>query len=272
MPVAPLTEAPRVPPPGPVAAAAPHPSAPSPKRQVDVALFRNLPGSQAPMVSAQADKTLGELDLFAKLLSKLEGRAPWLDKGIGGLRLGTRVSGPALWGVSSFLQWRMMGRVWQDPTLTTRSKLALTTGAVCNTVGAVFAGIAALPARIGGVLRINAFTANKVAGVAGGIGGVFFNTINFIETMRNPDAKPAERCFAKIGFGIAALGFVAGTAALVLSLPAAAGLAARLPALLPLATKVANVLGIAGFGAFLGQWLLGKNRWVNERLAGTPLG
>lgn len=242
--------------------------APVPERRVNVALFRNLPGSTAPVVSAATDKTLGSMDVLANLLSKLEGRAPLLDKLVHGFRGVTRLAGPGLWGVSSILQWRMIGQTWQDPTLARGSKIALTAGTVANTVGALAAAVSALPARFVGLLRINPISANKVAGLAGGVGGTIFNTINFIETMRNPASKPGERLFAQLGFGLAVAGFVCAAVALATSLPALAPVLAKAPAVLPIATKAANWLGMAGLGAWLGQLLLGKNDWFNARLQG----
>ena len=93
-----------------------------------------------------------------------------------------------------------------------------------------------------------------------------------IETVRNPDAKPAERCFAKLGFALGIVGFAFGTAAMLVSMPAFAGVALKLPGLLPLATKVANLMGISGMLAWGGQLFLGKNAWLNARLSGTLLG
>lgn len=259
------------------AAQAPAPQAPGtpPRRQVDVAMFRNLPLAGTPLVSAADDKTLGTVDPAANILSKLETRGPFLAKLAHGVRFLTRVAGPTMWGVSLVLNVDRLAKALHDPTIATGSKVALTAGTVASGVGFVAAAICALPLKAAGFLglgKAGLLTANKVSSLFGGIGGTIFGTINMIETLRKPDAKPAERFFAKAGFAFGVAGFVFGTVALTASLPWAAPLLAKVPALLPIATKAASVLGIAGLGVWIGQLALGKNKWLGDKLAGTVLG
>lgn len=247
----------------------------APGRMVDVALFRNLPGAGTPLVSAADDKTLGSMDPIAAGLSKLETKGPMAAKVVAGARLATRVVGPIMWGASVVFNVKLLAKAIKDPTISAGSKAALIAGTVTNAVGAVCSAVCALPVKAAamvGLGKTGLMTANKLAGLFGGIGGTIFNTINMVETLRKPGAKPAERFFAKAGFALGVLGFVASTVALTASLPWMAGVVARMPALLPVATKAANWLGIAGLAVFIGQVTLGKNQWLGKVLKGTPLG
>lgn len=248
--------------------------APAPGR-VDVALFRNLPGAGTPLVSASDDKTLGSMDPIASALSKLETKGPVMAKVANGARLMTRVAGPTMWGVSMFFNAKLLIQALKDDSITMGSKIALTAGTVANGIGFVCSAICALPLKLAGFLglgKAGLLTANKLSGLFGGIGGTIFGTINMIETLRKPDGKPAERFFAKAGFALGVAGFAFGTIALTASLPWAAPMVAKLPALLPFATKAANILGIAGMGVWIGQMVLGKNKWLGDKLKGTFLG
>ena len=247
----------------------------APVRTVDVAMFRNLPLAGTPLVSAADDKTLGSMDPIASALSKLETKGGVMAKFANGFRFVTRVAGPTMWGVSMFFNVKLLWKALEDPTITPASKVALAAGTVANGVGFAAAAVCALPLKLAGFLglgKAGLITANKVSGLFGGIGGTIFNTINMIETLRKPDAKPGERFFAKAGFALGVAGFVFGTIALTASLPWAAPLLAKAPALLPFATKAANVLGIAGMAVWIGQLVLGKNQWLGEKLRGTVLG
>lgn len=269
----------RVPATGPAKASAPKAdakaAAPMPARAVDVAMFRNLPLAGTPLVSAADDATLGSMDPIASALSKLETKGPVMAKFAHGFRFMTRVAGPSMWGVSMFFNVKLLARALKDPTITPASKAALVAGTVANGVGFAAAAVCALPTKLAGLFglgKAGLLTANKLSGLFGGIGGTIFNTINMIETLRKKDAKPAERFFAKAGFALGVAGFVFGTIALTASLPWAAPLLAKAPALLPFATKAANYLGLAGMGVWIGQLALGKNKWLGEKLAGTFLG
>jgi hypothetical protein len=268
-------------------AASPKPPAAKPKgadapaqgamapRRVDVALFRNLPLAGTPLVSAADDKTLGSMDPIASALSKLETKGPVFAKVANGARLLTRVAGPTMWGVSMFFNAKLLFRALKDPSITPGSKVALAAGTVANGVGFVAAAVCALPLKVAsifGLSKAGLLTSNKISGLFGGIGGTIFNTINMIETLRKPDAKPAERFFAKAGFALGVAGFLFGTVALTASLPWMAPVLAKLPSLLPFATKAANVLGIAGMGVWIGQMVFGKNKWLGDKLKGTVLG
>jgi hypothetical protein len=113
---------------------------------------------------------------------------------------------------------------------------------------------------------------NKVAGIVGGVGGNIFTVINLIETLRNKDAKPAERFFAKLGFFLGMTGFIFGTLAMMASMPWMAAVITKVPWLLPAATKIGNTVGIVGLFAWLGQLFMGKNVWLNNHLKGTVIG
>ena len=248
--------------------------APAPSR-VDVAMFRNLPLAGTPLVSAADDKTLGSMDPLASALSKLETKGPTMAKVANGARFLTRVAGPTMWGVSMFFNAKLLVQALKDPSITLGSKIALAAGTAANGVGFVCAAVCALPLKLASFLglgKAGLLTANKLSGLFGGIGGTIFGTINMIETLRKKDAKPAERFFAKAGFALGVAGFVFGTIALTASLPWMAPVLAKVPALLPFATKAANVLGLAGMGVWIGQMVLGKNRWLGDRLKGTVLG
>ena len=247
----------------------------APVRGVDVAMFRNLPGAGTPLVSASQDKTLGSMDPAAMALSKLETKGPVAAKLANAARFGTRVVGPTMWGVSVFFNVKLLFQALRDDTITLGSKVSLAVGTACNAIGFGAAAIAALPVKLlarVGAAPTAALTANKIAGLFGGIGGMIFNVINMIETMRDPEAKPAARFFAKLGFALGLAGFVFGTVALAASLPWMAPVIAKLPALLPIATKAANWLGLAGMAVWIGQMVLGKNGWLSERVKGTVLG
>lgn len=246
-----------------------------PVRSVDVAMFRNLPLAGTPLVSAADDKTLGSMDPVASALSKLETKGPGMAKIAHGARFVTRVAGPTMWGVSMFFNVKLLLQALKDPTITTGSKVALAAGTIANGIGFVAATVCALPLKFAGFLGLSKgglLTANKLSGLFGGIGGTIFGAINMIETMRKPDAKPAERFFAKAGFALGVAGFIFGTVALTASLPWMAPVLAKAPALLPFATKAANLLGIAGMGVWIGQMVFGKNKWLGDKLKGTVLG
>lgn len=256
----------------PVAAVRSNAAAAAPKRDVDVALFRNLPLAGAPTVSAADDPTLVNMDPLNKVLSKLETRGKAFATGVKGYRVATDVVGPAAWGLSAFFNIRLLARALEDPTITPGSKIALTVGTVANTAGAV---LATLSSRfVGPLLKISTagrIVFNKLANIVGGVGGNIFNVINLIETLRNPDATPSQRFFAKLGFVVGILGFALGSVAMFSSLPLVAGFAARLPGLLPFATKAANILGIVGIIPAVGQLFLGKNAWLNRHLKGSAI-
>ena len=248
--------------------------APRPTAGVDVAKFRILPGAGAPQVSATVDATLGKTGLLPFILGKVEALGAVGLKVANGARFLTRLIGPIAYGVSAFWNIKLLGQALKDPSLGGGSKAVLAVGTVGATVGAVAATLSALPARLAGFLRLGLpqqILANKASSIAGGIAGIGFAAINLVETLRNPDSKAGERFFAKTGFGIGLLGFVFGTTALVLSTGALGGLATAAPWLLPLASKVATVAGLAGLATWIGQLVLGKNQWLNEKLAGSPL-
>lgn len=249
-------------------AAKPQPApapATKPKRLVDVAQFRIMPGSGAPQVSAEVDATLGSTGLLPFFLTKIEALGNVGLKLANGVRFVTRLVGPALFGFSAVWNAMLLPKALKDPTLGKPSKATLVLGEVGTVLGALTAFAAAIPAKLAGVLRLSGaqqVLANKASGIAGGVAGVGFAAINLVETMHNPDSKPAERLFAKLGFGIGVVGFVAGTAALAISM----GLGA--PAwLLPVASKVATVAGIGGVVTMIGQLCFGKNKQLNEILA-----
>lgn len=245
---------------------APKPAAGTP---VDVAKFRILPLAGAPQVSATVDEALGKTGLFPYLLGKIEALGDLGLRVANGLRFFTRVVGPIAYGFSAFWNIRLLSQALKDDSLNGASKATLAVGTVGATIGAVTAVIAALPARLAGLMRLGMpqqILANKASGVAGGIAGIGFAAINLVETLRNPKAREGEKLFAKAGFGIGLIGFVAGTAALILSTGAAGGAAA----FLPLASKVATVAGLAGLASWIGQLAFGKNAWLHEKLGGKP--
>jgi hypothetical protein len=256
-------------PPPPPPTAAPKAKEPKPHRLVDVAQFRIMPGSGAPQVSAEVDATLGSTGLLPWVLSRIEGLGAVGIKAANGVRFLTRLIGPALFGFSAVWNAILLPKALKDPTLGKPSKAVLVLGEVGTILGAVTAFAAAIPAKLAGVLRLSGarqVLANKASGIAGGVAGIGFAAINLVETMHNPDSKPAERFFAKLGFGVGAVGFVAGTAALAISM----GLGA--PAwLLPVASKVATFAGIGGVVSMIGQLFLGKNKALNEKLKGSVL-
>ncbi|MDB5097212.1 MAG: hypothetical protein JWM80_1633 [Cyanobacteria bacterium RYN_339] len=253
--------------------AAPQPvAAPAPvkkHRLVDVAQFRIMPGAGAPQVSAEVDATLGSTGLLPWILTRVEAIGSVGVKAANGVRFLTRLLGPALFGFSAVWNAMLLPKALKDPTLGKGSKAMLVFGEVGTILGAATALAAALPAKLAGLLRLSSarqVLANKTSGIAGGVAGIGFAAINLVETMHNPDSKPAERFFAKLGFGIGAIGFVAGTAALAISM----GMGA--PAwLLPVASKIATVAGIGGVASMLGQLFMGKNKTLNAKLDGSIL-
>lgn len=250
------------------AAPAPQSAKAAPERAVDVANFRILPLAGAPKVSADVDPTLGKTGVDAFVLNKLEGAGRFGMMAAAGVRLFTRVVGPIFYGWSAIRNVGMLKKAYADPTIDGNSKTVLTLGTIGTAIGAVGATIAALPLQLFGKLGLTLkrqIVANKVSSVAGGIAGVSYATINMVETLRNPNAKPAERAFAKVGFGLGALGFVTGTTALVLSMTGG------LPWLLPVASKIATGAGLLGLGSWVAQMFLGKNEWLNKQLKGTAI-
>lgn len=246
------------------------------KRLVDVADFRLLPLSGAPKVSAKVDPTLGKTGLDAFILNKLEGLGK-IGAGIAkGVYAFTRVSGPVAYWFSTVRNVKLLFKANQDATLDAKSKALLTVGTVGTAIGAVASTVSALPGKLLGMVGIGTkgqINANKVSGIAGGIAGIAYATINMVETLRNPDAKPAERLFSKVGFGLGALGFVFGTTALAISsgFAPAAMLGKALPWLLPVASKIATTTGIAGLLTWISQSVFGKNEWLNGKLKGSSL-
>ncbi len=246
----------------------------APRTEVDVAKFRIMPLAGAPQVSAAVDETLGKTGLLPFILSKVEAFGNLGLKAANGIRFLTRVLGPAAFTFSAFWNFRLLGKALKDPALGGREKATLAIGTVATTLGALTAIVAALPARVAGLLRLGVshqVLANKASGIAGGIAGLGFAAINMVETLRNPRSQAGEKFFAKAGFGIGVIGFVFGTTALLLSMGAGAGVASALPWLLPVASKVATFAGLAGLASWIGQMVLGKNTWLNAKLAGTPL-
>ncbi|MDB5101947.1 MAG: hypothetical protein JWM80_6368 [Cyanobacteria bacterium RYN_339] len=242
-----------------------------PKRIVDVAQFHNLPAAGTPMVSAAEDPTLANLDPVNKIFTKVAERGGVFAKGVAGIRLLTEVLGPVMWGASAFMTTRLFFKSLKDETIALPSKVALGVATVANTAGAGFAFASTRFASRW--LSLGArMTANKIAGILGGIGGNIWGVINLVETLRNKDAKPAERFFAKIGFGIGIIGFVFGTAAMCASMPWMAGITKALPWLLPNATRICNITGFVGMFAWIGQMFLGKNAWLGNKVKGTILG
>lgn len=246
------------------------------KRLVDVADFRLLPLSGAPKVSASVDPTLGKTGLDAFILNKLEGLGK-IGAGIAkGVYVGTRFTGPIAYWFSTVRNVKLLFKANKDATLDVKSKALLTVGTVGTAIGAAAATVSALPGKLLGMVGIGVkgqINANKVSGIAGGIAGIAYATINMVETLRNPDAKPAERLFSKVGFGLGALGFVFGTTALAISsgFGPAAVLGKALPWLLPVASKIATTTGIAGLATWISQSFLGKNEWLNGKLKGSSL-
>lgn len=262
----------------PAVAAKPNASVPQavPGRLVDVAAFRLLPLSGAPKVSAQVDPTLGKTGLDAFILNKLEGLGKFGAMAAKGVYAFTRITGPIAFWWSTIRNTKLLAKAYKDDSLDTKSKALLALGTVGTGIGAVAATVAAAPAKLLGLVGVGVkgqLNANKVSGIAGGIAGIAYATINMVETLRNPEAKPAERFFSKAGFGLGALGFLFGTTALAISsgFGPAAVLGRALPWLLPVASKVATVAGIAGLATWISQTFLGKNEWVNEKLKGSVL-
>lgn len=255
----------------PAAAAAPaQPAKPAAKaeRMVDVANFRNLPLAGAPKVSAAVDPTLGKTGVDAFILNRLEGLGKVGTIAANGVRLFTRVVGPIAYGISAVRNFGLFKKALKDPTIDSKSKWALGFGTVGTAIGAAAAGIAALPLKLFGRFGLTLsrqIKANKVSGMVGGLAGIAYSTVNMVETLRNPDAKPAERAFSKLGFGLGALGFVTGSTAMILSMTGGA------PLLLGIASKVATGAGILGMASWLSQMFLGKNKWINEKLKGTAI-
>ena len=242
--------------------------APAPKVGVDVAKFRIMPLAGAPQVAASVDETLGKTGLFPFLLGKVEAFGDMGLRIANGLRFFTRVVGPIAYGFSAFWNIKLLGQAMKDDSLNASSKATLAVGTVGATVGAVAAAIAALPGRLLGMVGLGTshqILANKASGIAGGIAGVGFAAINLVETLRNPKALEGEKLFAKLGFGIGLVGFVAGTTALVLSTGAMGGLIG----LLPIASKIATVAGITGLASWIAQLALGKNQWLHAKLGGA---
>ena len=240
---------------------------------VDVAKFRIMPLAGAPQVASTVDETLGKTGLLPFILGKIEAFGDLGLKLANGVRFFTRVVGPLAYGFSAFWNIKLLGKAMKDDSLGGGSKAVLAVGTVGTVLGAVAATLSALPAKLAGLLRLGMpqqILANKAAGVAGGIAGVGFAAINLVETLKNPKAMEGEKWFAKLGFGIGLVGFVFGTAALVLSTGALGGVAAAAPWLLPVASKVATVAGITGLAAWIGQLLVGKNQWLHEKLGGKP--
>lgn len=238
------------------------------QRQVDVLSFRVLPGAGAPIVSAKTDSTLGKTGPIPYILNKLDGLGSFGPKLANGIRFFTRCVGPVMYGVSAWWNLRMLPSVMRDKTIKTSSKITLATGSGLVTVGAIGAAIAALPvkfaARIGlGLSKL--VTANKVSGMAGGLAGLGFGLINMTETLRDPKATPSNRFFAKLGFGVGALGFVTGSAAMIMSMMGGGGAA------IGICSKIATFTGIFGLLANIGQAVLGKNGWLNRHLKGSEL-
>ncbi|MFN3431590.1 MAG: hypothetical protein ACK46X_16755 [Candidatus Sericytochromatia bacterium] len=248
-----------------------------PGRQVDVANFRLLPLSGAPKVSAKVDPTLGKTGVDAFILNKLEGFGKFGAMAANGVRLFTRVTGPVAYWFSTVRNVKLLSKAYGDETIDGKSKALLTLGTIGTAIGAAAATVAAAPAKLLGMVGVGLkgqVNANKMSSIAGGIAGIAYATINMVETLRNPDAKPAERFFSKAGFGLGALGFVFGSTALAISAgfgPAAA-IGQALPWLLPVASKVATFAGLAGLATWISQTFLGKNEWLNEKLKGTALG
>lgn len=256
-------------------AAVPKASAPqeTPKRIVDVVQFRNLPLAGTPMVSAADDPTLAKLDPINNMLGKLAERGGIFAKLTKGFRFMTEVMGPTAWIFSAFLTTKLFLKALKDETIALPSKIALGVATVANIGGAGFAAASTrFAGKLFGMGVATRMTLNKVAGILGGIGGNIYAVINLVETLRNKDAKPAERFFAKLGFGLGIVGFVFGTAAMCASMPWMAGVAKALPWLLPNATRVASWMGFAGMGAWIAQMFLGKNEWLGNKLKGTVLG
>lgn len=242
-----------------------------PKRLVDVAQFHNLPAAGTPMVSAAEDPTLANLDPVNKVFTKVAERGGILAKGVAGIRFLTEVLGPTMWGASAVMTTRLFFKSLKDKTIALPSKIALGVATAANAAGAVFA--AASTRFAGKWLSLGArMTANKIAGILGGIGGNIWGVINLVETLRNKDAKPAARFFAKAGFAIGLVGFIFGTAAMCASMPWMAGITKALPWLLPNATRICNVTGFIGMGTWIGQMFLGKNEWLSNKVKGTILG
>lgn len=240
---------------------------------VDVAKFRIMPLAGAPQVASTVDETLGKTGLLPFFLGKVEALGDLGLRVANGVRFLTRVVGPLAYGFSAFWNIKLLGQALKDDSLGGGSKAVLAVGTVGTTLGAVAATISALPAKLAGLLRLGMpqqILANKAAGVAGGIAGVGFAAINLVETLKNPKAMEGEKWFAKLGFGIGVVGFLFGTTALVLSTGALGGVAAAAPWLLPLASKVATVAGLAGLASWIGQLVVGKNKWLHEKLGGQP--
>lgn len=240
----------------------------------DVANFRILPLAGAPQVSAEVDETLGKTGLVPFLLNKIDGLGKIGPAISNGFRVFTRVVGPIGYWASTVRNFKLLFAAKDDPTLNGKSKAALALGTIGTGVASVFATISALPARAAAAIGISGkglINANKLSGISGGIAGIAFATINMVETLRKKDAKPAERFFSKIGFGLGAIGFVFGTTALAISsgFGPAAVLAKGLPWLLPVASKVATFAGITGMASWISQMVFGKNKWLNEKLNGS---
>lgn len=243
-------------------------AAAAPERLVDVASFRNLPLAGAPKVSAKVDPTLGKTGVDAFVLDKLENAGGLGTMAANGIRLFTRVVGPIAYAVSTVRNFNSLQKALKDPTISGGSKAVLAVGTVGTGIAAAAAAVAAAPLKLFGKLGLSVagqVKANKISGVAGGLAGVLYATINMVETLRNPQAKPAERAFSKLGFGMGALGFLFGSAAMVLSMTGAA------PGLLALSSQVATGAGIFGLATWIGQMFLGKNEWLNEKLKGSAI-
>lgn len=240
-------------------------------RLVDVAKFRIMPGAGAPQVSAQVDSTLGTTGLLPFILNKIQSLGSIGGLISNGIRFATRLIGPSMYTFSAIWNARLLPKALKDPTLGKGAKATLCLGEVGTIFGAFTAILSALPQRIASFLRLGLsrqVLANKFSGISGGVAGIGFAAINLVETMHRKDAKPAERFFAKTGFVIGLLGFIAGTTALALSMGMVPGLAP----ILPIASKIATFAGIGGVVSMVGQLFLGKNKLLNDHLKGTVLG
>lgn len=238
------------------------------KMDVDVLKFRILPGAGAPMVSAKTDPTLGKTGAMPFILNKVEGLGSVGGKIANGVRFGTRLVGPAMYSVSAFWNLRMLPSVMRDKSLKPTSKAILGTASGFVTLGAIGSLISALPAKIASRMGLGInklIAANKVSGMAGGLAGLGFSTINMVETLRDKTASPAKRMFAKLGFGLGVGGFLTGTTAMVLSMMG------RANGVVGVLSKIATVTGITSLAASIGQGFLSKNKWLNSKVEGSKL-
>lgn len=231
------------------------------QRTVDVAKFRLLPGAGQPLVLGDEALKSG---LIPRLVSGLAKMGPIGKGAAGAIVLGSTIIGPAVFGLSMWNIGKGAVQVKDDPTYAPASKGVIYGASAVMGVSFLTALGSAIP-KIAAGTRL---TLNKVSNISGGLAGTAFSAINLIETLRNKDATPVERMFAKLGFGTGMTGFVVGATALIASMTR---LGAAAPGLVRALAWIGTGAGVGNMAFGLGQMLLGKNAWLNEKVKGSPL-